>query len=78
MTAPLIDQPTGAPTRKMTAVGITSLLGPIVAGVLAPYLPGLSEACGGELGASMVAVLLVGSQGLANFASGYMTKNRAY
>lgn len=51
----LINQPSLRPTRKMAAVGWTSLLGPIVAAIIAPWLPGLSEACGGEVGASLVA-----------------------
>lgn len=32
----LINQPTLRPTRKMAAVGWTSLLGPVVAAVIAP------------------------------------------
>ena len=46
----LINQPTLRPTRKMAAVGWTSLLGPIVAAIIAPWLPGFSEACGGRWG----------------------------
>ncbi|MEH7829661.1 hypothetical protein [Gemmobacter denitrificans] len=40
----LINQPTLRPTRKMAAVGWTSLLGPIVAAIIAPWLPGLPGA----------------------------------
>jgi hypothetical protein len=40
----LINQPNLRPIRKTTAVGWTSLLGPIVAAIIAPWLPGLSEA----------------------------------
>ncbi len=36
----LINQPTLRPTRKMAAVGWTSLLGPIMAAIIAPWLPG--------------------------------------
>jgi hypothetical protein len=46
----LINQPSLRPTRKVAAVGWTSLLGPIVAAIIAPWLPGLSEACGGRWG----------------------------
>jgi hypothetical protein len=66
----LINQPTLRPTRKMAAVGWTSLLGPIVAAVIAPWLPGLSEACGGEVGASLVAGGLALAQGAVNFVTG--------
>ena len=59
----LINQPSLRPTRKMAAVGYTSVLGPIVAAVIAPWLPGLSEACGGEVGASLVAGGLALAQG---------------
>lgn len=37
----LINQPSLRPTRKMAAVGWMSLLGPIVAATIAPWLPGL-------------------------------------
>jgi len=40
----LINQPKLRPIRKTAAVGWTSLLGPIVAAIIAPWLPGLSEA----------------------------------
>lgn len=70
----LINQPTLRPTRKVAAVGWTSLLGPIVAAIIAPWLPGLSEACGSELSASLVAGGLVLAQGAANFFAGYMAK----
>lgn len=72
----LTNQPTLRPTRKMAAVGWTSLLGPIVAAIIAPWLPGLSEACGGEVGASLVAGGLAMAQGAVNFASGYLVKER--
>ena len=51
----LINQPTLIPTRKMAAVGWISLLGYIVAATIAVWLPGLSGACGGEVGASLIA-----------------------
>lgn len=70
----LINQPTLRPTRKVAAVGWTSLLGPIVAAIIAPWLPGLSEACGSELSASLVAGGLALAQGAANFFAGYMAK----
>lgn len=41
----LINQFTLRPTPKMAAIGWTSLLGPIVAATIAPWQPGLSEAC---------------------------------
>ena len=72
----LMNQPTLAPTRKMAAVGWTSLLGPVVAAVVAPWLPGLSEACGGEVGASLVAGGLALTQGLVSFGAGYVVKER--
>ncbi len=62
------------PTRKTAAVGWTSLLGPIVAAIIAPWLPGLSEACGGEVGASLVAGALALAQGAVNFLVGYVVK----
>jgi len=70
----LVNQPTHAPTRKMAAVGWTSLLGPVVAAIVAPWLPGLSDACGGQVGASMVAGGLALSQGLVNFTADYIVK----
>ncbi len=72
----LINQPSLRPTRKIAAVGWTSLLGPIVAAVIAPWLPGLSEACGGEVGASLVAGGLAMAQGGSNFIAGYLVKER--
>jgi hypothetical protein len=68
----LINQPTLRPTRKMAAVGWTSLLGPIMAAIIAPWLPGLSEACGGEVAASLVAGGLALAQGAVNFVAGYL------
>ena len=70
----LVNHPTRRPTRKMAAVGLTSLLGPIVAAIVAPWLPGLSEACGGEVGASLVAGGLALAQGLLNLVAGAVTK----
>ena len=64
------------PTRKMAAVGWSSLLGPIVAAIIAPWLPGLSEACGGEVGAAFVAGGLALAQGAVNFVAGYLVKER--
>lgn len=72
----LINQPTLRPTRKMAAVGWTSLLGPIVAAIIAPWLPGLSEACGGEVGASLLAGGLALAQGAVNFVAGYMVNEK--
>jgi hypothetical protein len=72
----LINQPTLRPTRKMAAVGWTSLLGPVVAVIIAPWLPGLSEACGGEVGTSLVAGGLALAQGAVNFVAGYVTRER--
>lgn len=72
----LINQPTLRPTRKIAAVGWTSLLGPIVAAIIAPWLPGLSEACGGEVGASLVAGGLALAQGAVNFVAGYVVRER--
>ena len=73
----LINQPTLHPTRKMAAVGWTSVLGPIVAAIIAPWLPGLSEACGWEVGASLVAGGLALAQGAVNFVVGYVGKDRS-
>lgn len=70
----LIDQPTLRPTRKMAAVGWISLLSPIVAAIIARWLPGLSEACGGELGASLVAGGLALAQGAGSFVAGYVVR----
>jgi len=72
----LIKQPSLRPTRKIAAVGWTSLLGPIVAAIIAPWLPGLSEACGGEVGASLVAGGLALAQGAVNFVTGYVVRER--
>ena len=71
----LINQPTLRPTRKMAAVGWTSLLGQIVAAVIAPWLPGLSDACGGEVGASLVAGGLALAQGVVNFVADTLSGN---
>lgn len=73
----LINQPSLRPTRKMAAVGWTSLFGPIVAAVIAPWLPGLSEACGGEVGASLVACGLALAQGVVNFVTGYLVRDQS-
>jgi len=40
----------------------------------APWLPGLSEACGGEVGASLVAGGLALAQGAVNFVAGYVVR----
>jgi hypothetical protein len=72
----LINQPSLRPTRKMAAVGWTSLLGPIVAAIIAPWLPGLSEDCGGEVGASLVAGGLALAQGAVNLVAGYVVRER--
>lgn len=72
----LINPPTLRPTRKMAAVGWTSLLSPIVAAIIAPWLPGLSEASGGEVGASPLAGGLALAQGAVNFVAGYWVKER--
>jgi hypothetical protein len=73
----LVNQPTLAPTRKIAVVGWTSLLGPVVAAIIAPLLPGLSEACGGEVGASLVAGGLAFTQGAVSFGAGYLVRERA-
>jgi hypothetical protein len=70
----LVNQPTLAPTRKIAAVGWTSLLGPVVAAIIAPWLPGMSEACGGEVGISLVASSLALAQGLLSLSVGYLIK----
>lgn len=58
----------------MVAVSWTCLLGLIVAALILPWLPGLCEACGGELGASLVAGGLALAQGAANFVVGYVVR----
>ena len=73
----LINQPNLRPIRKTVDVGWTSLLGPIVAAIIAPWLPGLSEACGGEVGASLVAGGLALAQGALNFVAGYLMKENS-
>lgn len=73
----LFNQPTLRPTPKMAAVGWTSLLGPVVAAIIAPWLPGLTEACGGEVGASLVAGGLALAQGTFNFVAGYLIRESA-
>jgi len=60
----------------VAAVGWTSLLGPLVAAIIALWHPGLSEACGGEVGASSVAGGLALSQGVVNFVAGYVVRER--
>jgi hypothetical protein len=72
----LVNQPTLAPTRKMVAVGWTALLGPVVAAIVAPWLPGLSAACGGEIVASLSAAAVAAVQGVASFVSGYVVRER--
>jgi hypothetical protein len=72
----LVNQPTLAPTRKIAAVGWTSLLGPVVAAMVASWMPGLSEACDGEVGASVVAGGLALAQGGMNFFAGYLVRER--
>lgn len=46
----LISQPTLRSTRKMAAVGWTSLLGSIMVAIIAPWLLGVAETCEGEVG----------------------------
>jgi hypothetical protein len=60
----------------MAAVGWTGLLGPIVAAIIAPWLPGLSEACGSEVGASLAAGGPALAQGAVSFLAGYVVKER--
>lgn len=72
----LVNQPTLAPTRKMAAVGWTSLAGPAIAAIVVTWLPGLSEACSGELGASLAAAVIAAAQGVANFVGGYLVRER--
>jgi hypothetical protein len=72
----LINQPTLRPTRKMAAVGWTSLLGPIVAALIAPWLPGLSDDCGGEVGAFLIGGGLALAQGAVNFVAGYVVRDQ--
>lgn len=55
---------------------MNSPLGPIVAAIIAPWLPGLSEACGGEVGASLVAGGLALAQGAVNFVAGYLVREK--
>lgn len=71
----LYDQPTAAPVRKIKAVGITSLIGPVVAAAVAKYT-GLSEACSTEAGIAAVVAGTALLQGAVNFVSGYMTRER--
>lgn len=59
----LFNQPSLRPTRKMPAVGWTCLLGPMVAAIIAFWLPGLSEAYAWEVRASLVAGGLALAQG---------------
>ena len=75
MTNILVDQATPAPTRKMQAVGWSGLALPLVTGFLVSNLPGLSAACGDELG---LAVTVIGAglvQGAVTFAAGYFKRN---
>lgn len=73
----LVDQPTAAPTRKMQAVGITSLIAPLVAGFLVTNLPGLSDACGNEVALAVTVVGTGLAQGAATFLAGYYKRNAA-
>jgi hypothetical protein len=61
----------------MAAVGWTSLLGPNVAAIIAPWLPELSGACCGEVGASPVAGELALAQGAVNLVEGCVVRVRA-
>jgi hypothetical protein len=73
----LVKQASLRPTRKVAAVGWSAIFGPIIAAIVAPYLPGMSEACGGELGAAIVGAGVAASQGVLSFIFGYKTLERA-
>lgn len=73
----LINQPTAAPTRKMSAVGISGVAVPPVAALIVSQLPGVSEACGGEVAAGIITLVVGYAQAAIQFVSGYMTKNEA-
>jgi hypothetical protein len=68
----LKSQPTAAPTRKMAAVGISGALTTFIITVVNIYFPGVGELLSPAIEATVVAAVV----SVANFASGYMTKNR--
>jgi hypothetical protein len=72
----LVNQPTAAPTRKMNAVGVSGLLAPPVAAVIVSQVPGVSEACGGEVAAGIITLIVGYAQAAVQFASGYMTREK--
>jgi len=73
----LINQPSAAPTRKMTAVGINSIAVPPIAAVIVSQIPGVSETCGSEVAAGMIVLVTGWIQGAVTFINGYLVKNRA-
>jgi len=62
----------------MDAVGRTSLRCPIVAAIIAHWLPGLSDASGGEVGASLVARGLAPVQWAVNFVARSVVKEKRH
>lgn len=77
----LVDQPSGAPTRKMKVVAISGAVIPIattaLVWVIMKALPGVSESSATEIAAAL-AVLVAGLvQGAITFINGYLARNRA-
>ncbi len=71
----LVDQPTAAPTSKIQAVAWTSLIAPIVAGVVVTAFPTLTAACGQELGLAATVIGVGLAQGALTTFVGYMKRN---
>jgi hypothetical protein len=73
----LIAQRSAAPTRKVAAVGISGIAVPPVAAFIVSQVPGISEACGGEVAAGLITLVIGYGQAVVQFASGYLTRERA-
>lgn len=65
----LINQPTLAPTRKVTAGGIAGILTVAVIGLINNQWPGVGDMLGPTVSALIVSAV--------SFVASYMTKNKA-
>ena len=77
----LIDQPTSAPTRKMTAVAASGAIGTVVitalAGFVASRIPDLSTSCATEVSLWAVAGGSAAMISVVNFVAGYFRRAEA-
>lgn len=69
-----VNQPTAAPTKKIQAVGIVSLVAPLVGAALVSVLD-LSDLCGQEAGAAVTILVWGLLQGASTTFAGYMKRN---